>query len=180
MIVFLEKLGFRSPHSWPFLIISSIIWLGLLIAYSPVADEIASYIYKKPPRLGAFKSLQKSFWNLFFGIIIAWLLGGFLEEIFLRGIILQYLQKTLGGPTNIIVASGIAIIVAALIAGIIHLYQGPRGAIIIAQLSIMFGILFVINGNILWSTIICHGLYDTIAFVRFANKQSKYSQESGE
>ncbi len=47
--------------------------------------------------------------------------------------------------------------------------------VIISQLSALFGILFVISGYNLWAVMLCHGLYDTIAFVRFANKQSKYS-----
>jgi hypothetical protein len=27
----------------------------------------------------------------------------------------------------------------------------------------------------LWAVMVCHGMYDTIAFVRFATKKSKYS-----
>jgi len=38
-----------------------------------------------------------------------------------------------------------------------------------------FGVLFVVSGYNLWTVMLCHGLYDTIAFVRFANKKSKYS-----
>ena len=37
------------------------------------------------------------------------------------------------------------------------------------------GILFVASGRNLWAVILCHGLYDTIAFIRFANRQSRYS-----
>jgi membrane protease YdiL (CAAX protease family) len=58
---------------------------------------------------------------------------------------------------------------------VIHLYQGPRAAATVAQLSALFGVLFVIDGYNLWAVIFCHGLYDTIAFVRFAAKKSKYS-----
>jgi membrane protease YdiL (CAAX protease family) len=56
-----------------------------------------------------------------------------------------------------------------------HFYQGPRAVLIIAQLSVLFGILFVISGYNLWAVMICHGLYDTIAFIRFARKKSRYS-----
>jgi len=59
---------------------------------------------------------------------------------------------------------------------VIHLYQGPRAAFIVTQLSVLFGTLFVLAGYNLWAVILCHGLYDTIAFIRFANKQSRYSK----
>ncbi len=78
------------------------------------------------------------------------------------------------------VAAGIAICVAAAGAGMMHFYQGPRAMVIIAQLSILFGILFVVSGHNLWAVVICHGLYDTIAFVRFATKKSKYANMDGE
>ena len=56
------------------------------------------------------------------------------------------------------------------------MYQGLRAAIIVAQLSVLFGVLFVVSGHNLWAVMLCHGLYDTIAFIRFANKKSKYSK----
>src|SRR5262249_30600466 len=74
------------------------------------------------------------------------------------------------------IAAAIAICAAAAGAGIIHLYQGPRGAFIITQLSILFGLLFVMSANNLWAVIICHGMYDTIAFIRFASGKSRYSK----
>jgi len=51
-------------------------------------------------------------------------------------------------------------------------YQGLRAAIIITQLSV----LFVVSGYNLWTVILCHGLYATIAFVRFARQESRYSK----
>jgi hypothetical protein len=45
-----------------------------------------------------------------------------------------------------------------------------------SQLSVLFGLLFVVSGDNLWAVILCRGLYDTVAFVRFANKSSKYSR----
>ena len=33
----------------------------------------------------------------------------------------------------------------------------------------------IVRGIVLKSIELCHSLYDTIAFVRFANKKSKYS-----
>ena len=48
--------------------------------------------------------------------------------------------------------------------------------VIIVQLSVLFGVLFVASGYDLWAAILCHGLYDTIAFVRFASGKSRYAK----
>ncbi len=77
------------------------------------------------------------------------------------------------------VAVAVAVCIAALGAGAMHSYQGPRAMLIITQLSILFGVLFVVSGYNLWAVMICHGLYDTIAFIRFATRRSCYSQLDG-
>ena len=114
------------------------------------------------------------------GILVAWVLGGFLEELIFRGIILQSIEALLSAWLVTRMATGIAVCAAAAGAGLVHLYQGLRAAIIVTQLSVLFGLLFVVSGYNLWAVILCHGLYDTIAFVRFANKKSKYSRLDGD
>lgn len=173
--VSIGELGLLPDVTLPKTIALVVVWLALMLAYSPVADRIATRMFAAPPTLGAFRALQESRAKLVAGIVVAWILGGFLEELVFRGIVLKAIEaeasRWIAGP----VAALIAICVAAAGAGVMHLYQGPRAAIIITQLSILFGVLFVISGYNLWAVILCHGLYDTIAFIRFANKKSKYS-----
>jgi membrane protease YdiL (CAAX protease family) len=176
----LEDLGLGLAESWTRTIGFAISWLALMIAYSPVADWLATRWIAKPPNLRAFRAIQQSRAKLVAGIVVAWLLGGFVEELVFRGIVLRSMESCLGawfiGP----VAAAVAVCVAAVGAGIVHLYQGPRAAVIIAQLSVLFGVLFVVSKYNLWAVILCHGLYDTIAFIRFASKNSKYSNPDAE
>jgi membrane protease YdiL (CAAX protease family) len=161
---------------WLWTFAYALVWLALMLAYGPLADRIATRIAATPPTLRAFRAIQQSRAKLIAGIVVAWILGGFLEELVFRGIVLKSVEllawDRVAGPTGIV----IAICVAAAGAGVIHLYQGPRAAIIITQLSVLFGVLFVISGYNLWAVMLCHGMYDTIAFIRFANKKSKYSK----
>ena len=154
-------------------------WLVILLLYSPLADRIAGWFAPLPPRLAAFRALKESWLKLAAGIALAWLLGGFLEELLLRGVVLQSVAAAVAGKIGSIAANAVAILSAAAVAYILHLYQGPRAALIVAQLSALFGVLFVISGHNLWAVIVCHGLYDTIAFVRFARGTSRYSQFDG-
>jgi uncharacterized protein len=171
-----HSLGLTRPTSLLWTITLSIIWLLLMLAYSPLADKIATRFIAAPPTLNAFRALQQSKAKLVLGIIVAWILGGFIEEILLRGFLLQSFRTLLAPKLPAALATAIAICAAAALAGLLHLYQGMRAALIITQLSVLFGLLFILSGSNLWTVILCHGLYDTIAFVRFATKKSKYAK----
>jgi membrane protease YdiL (CAAX protease family) len=176
----MAEIGLGAPPSWPITLALVVGWLALMLVYSPLADAIATRLVAKPPTLGTFKPLQESKLKLAAGIVIAWILGGFLEELVFRGLVLQSVFALAAPWLPAPAAAGLAILVAAGGAGIIHLYQGRRAVIIITQLSALFGLLFVLSGHSLWAVIACHGLYDTIAFVRFALKKSKYSRPEGD
>ncbi len=176
--VTLAELGLGAPGSWLLTVGAALVWLGLMLAYSPLADWLASRWFDRPPDLESFRVIQQSTAKLIAGIVIAWVLGGILEELIARGIVLKSIEFLLATWFIAPVAAGIAVCLAALGAGIMHFYQGPRAMVIITQLSVLFGVLFVISGYNLWSVIICHGFYDTIAFIRFARKKSKYSDSA--
>ncbi len=173
--VTLSEIGLGS-HSWLPTIGFALVWLGLMLAYSPLADRLASRWFHKPPTLGTFRAIQESTAKLIAGIVIAWMLGGFLEELVFRGIVLRSVASSISAWRAAPIAISIAVCVAALGAGLMHLYQGPRAAVIVTQLSILFGVLFEVSGYNLWAVILCHGMYDTVAFIRFASGKSKYSK----
>ena len=179
-VVPIVELGLSADVSWAKTIALVVVWLALMLAYSPIADRLATRLVAEPPTLGAFKAIQESRAKLVAGIVVAWILGGFLEELVFRGIVLKAVEALASGWIPGAGAAAIAICVAAAGAGVMHLYQGPRAAIIITQLSVLFGALFVISGYNLWAVILCHGIYDTIAFIRFATKKSRYSALDGD
>jgi len=173
--VTLEELGLGIASSWLPTIGFALTGLGLMLAYTPLADWLATRWLHKPPTLRAFHVIQQSKVKLIAGIVVAWALGGFLEELIFRGIVLKSVESLLTAWLIVPIATGVAVCIAALGAGLIHLYQGPRAMVIVTQLSVLFGVLFVVSGYNLWAVMLCHGLYDTVAFIRFANKKSKYS-----
>src|SRR5262245_59126495 len=77
--------GLAPPNSW--LVTSALVlaWLAVMWAYSRVAARLATLLFRKPPDLSAFCALQQSRGKLAVGIDVPWLLGGFLEELILRG-----------------------------------------------------------------------------------------------
>lgn len=171
-----DELGLSVAVSWWRTVGFALAGLIVTLAYSPLADWLATRWFKKPPTLEAFRAIQQSWIKLAVGIVIAWVLGGILEELIARGIVLKSIESWLTAWLSGPVAAGIAVCIAALGAGVMHFYQGPRAVVIIAQLSVLFGVLFVVSGHNLWTVILCHGLYDTIAFVRFARGKSRYQE----
>lgn len=170
-----EDLGLGAPESWIVTIVIALAWSSAMIVVSPLADRIATRIVAAPPTLDAFRAIQQSRTKLIAGIVLAWILGAFFEELVFRGVILNSIQSLLVPWLATPLAAALAIVAAALGAGVMHLYQGARAALIITQLSVLFGVLFVVTGQNLWAVIVCHGVYDTIAFIRFANRRSRYS-----
>jgi uncharacterized protein len=174
--VSIQQLGLSTSVSWLGTAGFAVAWLALMIAYSPLADRLATRWIDKAPNLNAFRALQESRIKLVIGIVVAWVLGGFLEELIFRGIVLQSVEALASRALAAPIAVSLAVCAAAVGAGLVHLYQGLRAAIILTQLSILFGLLFVVSGHNLWAVMLCHGLYDTVAFIRFAGKKSKYSK----
>jgi membrane protease YdiL (CAAX protease family) len=170
------ELGLGTPASWLLTVLLAGAWLALMLAYSPLADRIATRLVARPPTLGVFRALRQSRARLVAGIVVAWILGGFVEELVFRGVVLQSVRRLTTAWLGVPVATGVAVGVAALGAGLVHLYQGLRAALIVTQLSVLFGLLFVVSGYDLWAVILCHGLYDTVAFIRFASGKSRYAK----
>ena len=178
--VTLNELGLDIPKSWLPTIGFALAWLGIMVAFSPLADWLATRWFSKPPTLESFRVIQQSKSKLIAGIIVAWVLGGILEELIFRGIVLRSVESLLAAWLIEPIAAGVALCIAASGASVIHFYQGARATVIITLLSVLFGVLYVASGYNLWAVMICHGLYDTIAFIRFANKKSKYSDIIGD
>lgn len=174
--VTLQELGLSAARSWVSTIGFAVVGLVAILGYSPIADRLAVRWFEKPPTLEAFAAIQQSISKLIAGIVVTWLLGGILEELIARGIVLRSVEVLLSPRLTKPLATGIAVCVTAIGAGLLHSYQGRRAMAIITQISFLFGLLFVVNGYTLWAVILCHGLYDTTAFIRFASGKSRYSK----
>jgi hypothetical protein len=136
VVQILASLGLSTSVSWLSTIGFAVAWLALILAYSPLADRLATRWVDKPPTLDAFRALQQSGSKLLIGIVVAWVLGGFLEELIFRGIILQSIEALASAWLVAPMATGAAVCTAAVGAGLSHLYQGLRAVIIVTQLSV--------------------------------------------
>ncbi len=64
---------------------------------------------------------------------------------------------------QVVEQSALRIVLASIVLGAAHAYQGPTGILLTATLGLAFGIAYVASGRNLWFNIIVHGTYDTLS-----------------
>jgi hypothetical protein len=170
------NLGLIVPIPWGRTLAYGLGGLAALLAATPLADAIATRLVGGPLKLKAFNALKRSWAHLLVGVVVAWIVGGVIEEALLRGVVLRWIEHVAARHAPPLVAQSLGVLAAAALALAAHLYQGLRAALIVSMLSVVFGVIYVASGYVLWTVILAHGLYDTIAFVRFAFGWSKYSK----
>jgi len=97
---------------------------------------------------------------LFFLIPVTWGTAAFGEEMLFR-LFLDALQRLFGssGP----IGTTIAVIAQAVIFGLLHLYQGPVGAVVAGALGLALGLVWWFSGRNLWAGIVVHGIIDSFS-----------------
>ncbi|MGA3014549.1 MAG: CPBP family intramembrane glutamic endopeptidase [Bacteroidales bacterium] len=142
------------------------IWVIALIIMSFFLRHLITSLIHKGPDLGAFKSVRGNFTALLMGLAVAWIFGGFCEEIFFRGFLMNVIYKILpGSDRNSRVKWGLALVITSILTGFGHSYQGITGMILTGIIALCFGSIYLTNNRNLWPGILTHGIYDSIAFI---------------
>ena len=106
----------------------------------------------------AASQLNDAWWRIPVSIGIA-IQNGFAEEALVIGYLLTRLRQLRVGPW-------IAILMAAVLRGSYHLYQGYGGFVGNAIMGIIFGFVFL-RWRRLWPLIVAHSLIDTVALIGY-------------
>lgn len=135
--------------------------LGLSLLWQIICtfgiEKVAILYFHQPLNLPPVKTLQ----DLFVGIIMSFTGGGFREELFFRGYLINKISKLLGSaPWTIWLASVLQIMLFA--QG--HIYQGITGVIETALSAIIFTGVYL-RSRSLWQSILFHTLYDIFGFI---------------
>lgn len=175
----LALLGFDWPVQLPNGLTLAVLGAFLLIYVVDTVNEIRNESKRVTTRAEMKQSLsflpQNAHEYLHF-VALAFT-AGICEEIIFRGFFLRYLQ-TIFGDTD--PSFTLAILLAALLFGVVHLYQGWQSVVKIASMAIMFGYIFV-HTNSLWLLIAVHTLVDlvggAIGWSLMASKADDYGNE---
>ena len=161
-----QDVGLRKPEHFGRLALITVIATAILLPLSSVAIYIVEIFTESLPNLEAFKILQGNLAALSGGLIIAWIFGAFVEELLFRGFLMNTLYELLSNKSSSQwLTWTVSVFVNSVFTGIGHLYQGMVGMVGAGLIAIGFSVIYLLNRRNLWSCILAHGLYDTLAFI---------------
>lgn len=158
-----RDVGLRSSEpGWP---LTKILVVGVSAGIAMEAVELfatqplLTTLLQRGPDLHEFQRLVGNTPLLILGIVLAWVLAAFGEEMVWRGYILNRFGEIFGRSTSAWITSATLV---TLLFGFAHFPQGATGMIenVIAG-AILAAIYFVTNRNLL-APIIAHGIQDTV------------------
>jgi len=161
-----NDVGLHKPEHLGRLLLITLIATATLLPLSHIVISAVKILSGQSPNLEAFEMLRGNIAALAGGLVIAWIFGAFIEELLLRGFLLNTLYALLakeGGshwfPWTL------AVFVTSIVTGIGHCYQGIVGMIGTGLIALGFCGIYLMNRRNLWSCILAHGLYDTVGFI---------------
>ncbi|HKL62954.1 MAG TPA: type II CAAX endopeptidase family protein [Woeseiaceae bacterium] len=155
-----HDLGLRAPSSWPRLLATTAAYgTGLQLLFAAVIEPLLTRWTGTPIDMSAFEAIRGNPGVYLLVLALGWAVGGFLEELTLRGFVVGRLRWLLGsGPA----ATGFAVLLSATAFGIAHTYQGVTGVLSTGLAGLAFGAVFVRHGFNLWYPVFTHGFMNTL------------------
>ena len=157
-----RDLGVRLPQPWQYAIL-----LGAFVgaAYWPIEtyglEPLLAKLLGSSVDLSAFAKLEGNLSMLIVLLVLAWTLAAVLEEVVYRGY-LRHRCESLFQPHHARLAGAV---VASVIFGIAHAYQGPNGVVQAIIFALAMTSLMGRHRYSLACPVVAHGTYDSIGLV---------------
>jgi len=162
-------LGLGRPKSIGWTLLWTVVALILTMGVGILADALATGLIGAPSEAvqaidsryqGRFASVKGNLQVYLFWLAMAWIIGGFIEEMLFRGFLFARFEELFGGVP---LAAIIAVICQAMLFGHQHLYyQGVAGWIATGAIGLVSGLLYLVFKRNLWPLVLSHGLSNTI------------------
>lgn len=158
------QLGLKKPESFLKTAVLSIVVLLLITIFNVAGGALGDLFFgPQVPGPDRFGNLEGNTLLFTQWVILAWVFGGFAEEMIYRAYLISRFERLF---LKLPFAIPMAVVVPALIFGFRHYYyQGPVGAVATGATALALGFYYVKFGRInLWPLVIGHGLIDTLTF----------------
>lgn len=132
-----------------------------IVVAQPLGDALRDFVAASPSDRSFLSHLQGNVPAFAGWLILAWVVGGFAEEMIFRGYLLNRIGRLLGGTP---VAWGAAVFAQASLFGLLHFYLGSGAALVIGFKALFTGAFYVASRRNLWPVILVHGLWDSLGF----------------
>ena len=156
-------IGLGRPKSWGLTIAIAAVTAVTVIAMGQFVTEPLAKMMGLHENAGAaahaLGGMKSSVWTALKGLALVWTFAAFGEEISYRRYLLGRAADALGGAAA---AQWFALIVASVLFGFGHYYQGPAGVFSTACDGFVIGAAYLLSRRNLWVAVLAHGLVDTI------------------
>ena len=152
----------KSVRSWQsklsiVAVFTAAIWI-LILLFTP----LLSYLGLPYPDYSSFAEIQGNTNLLVLMLLRVWTAVAFGEEVLGRVFLIDRFESIFKGLPG---ATPLAVILAAVLFGLAHAYQGIGGAIQAGTIGLILGILYLYQKRSIWTNVVVHGAVDTVAML---------------
>lgn len=156
------RLGFGLDfRPWRYLVLAAV-GVGLIQLAGWLLDPLWERFFGAGRDLTRFSDIVGSPAAMIKLLALNWTVAAFGEELAFRIVLMRGIAFTLGDSR---MAFGLALIVQAIVFGLIHTYQGPAGIAGTSINGLVYGGLTLAARGSIWPAAIAHGLSNTIGIV---------------
>lgn len=153
-------LGFRRPASWRNIVLIALAAAALrLVLGEFVIDPLTAHFWPPAAAPSGARMITRGPWGALLGLVFIWTFAAVGEEVGYRGYLTRRGADVGGGSR---VAWWIATLAVSVLFGYGHYYKGPAGVLDSAVAGLILGAAYLLSGRNLWTTILAHGLIDTV------------------
>lgn len=167
VIIRREKMPVNAPPKKYGIFKFVLMMLGLAVLWSCVQFglimPIQNHLLHDTRNVSAFASLQGDLPNLLFFLAAGWTIAAIGEELAFRGFFQNRIISLFRAEKTGIIA---AVIITAVLFGLIHAEQGVIGMIVTAIDGVFFSVVRYRYKSI-WASVLVHGFMNSIGFVVF-------------
>ena len=158
----MKRLGFGLSFEPARYLVLAAIGVGVVQITGLFLEPLTERVFGETRDLARFSAVAGSPTALIKLMALNWTFAAFGEELAFRIVLMRGVAFALGDSRA---AFGIALIVQAVVFGLVHAYQGPAGIIGTGINGLIFGGLIVAARGSIWPAAIAHGSSNTIGIL---------------
>jgi membrane protease YdiL (CAAX protease family) len=153
------RLGFGLKFKPATYLVLAAVGVGFIQLSGLLLEPLSEHVFGETRDLARFSDVAGSPSALIKLMALNWTVAAFGEELAFRIVLMRGIAFSLGDSRT---AFGIALIVQAIVFGLVHAYQGPAGIIGAGINGLIFGGLTLVARGSIWPAAIAHGSSNTI------------------
>ncbi|HCM75319.1 MAG TPA: hypothetical protein DIS90_02985 [Cytophagales bacterium] len=158
---------FRRQFTLKTVVNGVLLGIFLWFIFDVVFKVLVESIFAIETDYSRFENLRNNLKLTLRFLLSIWVSAAFCEEIIFRGFLLEKVKW-------ISKSNWVAVVIAAVLFGSIHIYQGPSGIIITTLSGIILGAIYVKSDFNLLLLFVIHGVADSIFFINIYTGWDKY------